>query len=338
MISGRTETSSAEVGSSRTSTPRLDGKSAGDATRWAWPPESSCGIAGAAKRPVSRHHRRGARATRSLSGVRGARAGARAAPRAGPSRHSEARVERGERVLEDELDLARGVALLCWRSRSGHHFAVKLKLTRGGSSSPTNRRARVDLPRPALAHDAKRACRRTRSSETSLERAAGGRPRRPWVLLDEVGRPKRYDGRPFRGISANRAASTAGPAIEEGRLLARRSGRRLAPTAQAETDIPSSVGPGRAAAADLVQGWSMRCRSTGPATTPSRACLGVRVLRARGKALLVGARSTTLPGVHRRRPCRRGWATTPRSWVTQTIAIFVSDWSRRRGRGSAAGS
>ena len=125
MISARTETSSAEVGSSSTSTSGSTASARAIATRWACPPESSWGYLAREATGETHHGEQLCDALRFLTlmqpvHVKNLFQGAL---------HGESRVERREGVLKDKLDLSRERSIV---AALAHSHGLTINVERSG--------------------------------------------------------------------------------------------------------------------------------------------------------------------------------------------------------------
>ena len=201
------------------------------------------------------------------------------------------RVERRERILEDELDPARERAALAASSAAASGAPSISTVPEVGGSSPTSSRASVDLPQP-LSPTTPSVRPASSSSETSRTARTGGRPAPARVLLDEPVRPQHHlthvDG------SFQQAARWPGPrSISGGSSAAQRVvGRRAAEAERAAAAELRRVGR---RAADLAQRHAVRGVRPGQRGEQRRR---VRDAAGRAKMSRVAATLDDPPGVH----------------------------------------
>ena len=244
----------------------------------------------------------------------GARAGRAASPRRAARRatsfvcsisgssirspRGHARVERGPRVLEDHLHVARAAARQRgFRQRVVMSWPVEGDAALGRREQPQHAAAEVDLPDPDLADQA-RASRRRRASKRHVVHRV--RPRR---------RPARRSAS-TRSLDVQHGASCRPPA----RSGSARHGPRPAPTsgggAAAGGARRAGSGRGRGSPAAARRDWAAtppkprRAPSSQPLRRRGDQRAGCRDARGRAKTCATGPASTTLAGEHHRRPRR----------------------------------
>ena len=343
------DTSSAETGSSSTTQARVERERAGDRDPLALPAGELVGVAAQHVPAHARPARAGSRPASSRCTDRAPLVDLeRLADRLGDRL---ARIERRVRVLEDDLHVAAGVA---------QRRAVPSAVTSAPSSrtapavGSTRRRTQPGhrrLARSGLAHQPERLARR--GSRSRRRRRPG--PRRSSrrstraadrEVLAQTPRPTTSAAPPSvataalgRGSTAYRvrasrraSSSSARHAPDAARSVARRStatgvldARRLA---RARTGRRSGSPTGHASGVGTCPGITLSGSPGGVVWGIDASSPAEYGWRGRAKIGSSGASSTTWPAYITTTRSQMS-ATTPRSWVTKTIAIPVSRCSTR---------